>query len=75
MADAEISSMEVASSNSILGVNAITDSVTGVNESRLAPNIGLEEFWGLHTLERVRPIPAEAGLAGESQRGRYLTTE
>jgi hypothetical protein len=27
----------------------------------LAPNIGLEEFWGLHTLELVRPIPADAG--------------
>jgi hypothetical protein len=32
-----------------------------VHESRLAPNIGLEEFWGLHTLELVRPIPAKAG--------------
>src|ERR1700756_967242 len=27
----------------------------------LASNIGLEEFWSLHTLELVRPIPAEAG--------------
>ena len=32
-----------------------------VHESCLAPNIGLEEFWSLHTLELVRPIPAEAG--------------
>jgi hypothetical protein len=31
-------------------------------QCKLAPNIGLEEFWGLHTLELVRPIPAEAGL-------------
>jgi len=26
-----------------------------------APNIGLEELWGLHTLELVKPIPAQAG--------------
>ena len=32
-----------------------------VHESCLAPNIGLEEFWSLHTLELVRPIPAECG--------------
>ena len=32
-----------------------------VHESRLAPNIGLEELWSLHTLELVRPIPAHAG--------------
>jgi hypothetical protein len=32
----------------------------------LAPNIGLEEFWSLHTLGLARPIPAEAGFAGAS---------
>ena len=30
-------------------------------QSRLAPNIGLEEFLELHTPELVRPIPAKAG--------------
>ena len=44
----------------MLGVNATTDWYR-FNESRLAPNIGLEEFWSLHTLELVRPIPAHAG--------------
>jgi hypothetical protein len=34
----------------MLGVNATTDSYR-FKESRLAPNIGLEEFRGLHTLE------------------------
>jgi hypothetical protein len=47
-------------SNVMLGVNATTDSYR-FKESRLAPNIGLEEFRGLHTLELVRPIPAHAG--------------
>ena len=45
----------------MLGVNATTESVSRFNESCLAPNIGLEELWGLHTLELVRPIPAPAG--------------
>jgi hypothetical protein len=45
----------------MLGVNTRTGSVARFNASRLAPNIGLEEFRGLHTLESVRPIPADAG--------------
>jgi hypothetical protein len=32
----------------MLGVNATTESVSRFNESRLAPNIGLEAIWGLH---------------------------
>ena len=43
----------------MLGVNATTDS--RFMKVVLAPNIGLEEFRGLHTLELVRPIPADAG--------------
>jgi hypothetical protein len=37
------------------------ESVHGPMKVVLTPNIGLEEFWSLHTLELVRPIPAEAG--------------
>jgi hypothetical protein len=32
----------------MLGVNATTESVSRFNESRLAPNIGLEAIWSLH---------------------------
>jgi hypothetical protein len=51
--------VQVAVANLMLGVNATTESVSRFN--CLAPNIGLEELWGLHTLELVRPIPAPAG--------------
>ena len=37
------------------------DSVHGPMKVVLTPNIGLEEFWSLHTPELVRPIPAHAG--------------
>jgi hypothetical protein len=37
------------------------ESVLRLMKVSLAPNIGLEEFWSLHTLELVRPIPAHAG--------------
>jgi hypothetical protein len=50
----------------MLGVNATTDSVSRFMKVVLAPNIGLEEFRGLHTLELVRPIPAQAGLVSAS---------
>jgi hypothetical protein len=38
------------------------DSVHGPMKVVLTPNIGLEEFRSLHTLELVRPIPAHAGF-------------
>jgi hypothetical protein len=38
------------------------ESVHGSMKVVLTPNIGLEELRSLHTLELVRPIPAEAGL-------------
>jgi hypothetical protein len=53
--------VQVAAANLMLGVNATTESVSRFNESCLAPNIGLEELWGLHTPELGRPIPAPAG--------------
>jgi hypothetical protein len=37
------------------------ESVHGPMKVVLAPNIGLEEFQSLHTLELVKPIPAQAG--------------
>jgi hypothetical protein len=42
------------------GGEATASLMLGVNK-KLASNIGLEEFWSLHTLGLVRPIPAEAG--------------
>jgi len=53
--------VQIAAANVMLGVNATTESVSRFNECCLAPNIGLEELWGLHTLELVRLIPAPAG--------------
>jgi hypothetical protein len=37
------------------------ESVHGSKKVVLTPNIGLEEFWSLHTLELAKPIPAHAG--------------
>jgi hypothetical protein len=51
-----------AGSNVMLGVKRDNrESVHGPMKVVLTPNIGLEEFWSLHTLELVRPIPAPAG--------------
>jgi hypothetical protein len=43
--------IQVAVANLMLGVKATTESVSRFNERCLAPNTGLEELWGLHTLE------------------------
>ena len=44
-------SIPVSSTNLMLGVNATTDSVSRFMKVAWAPNIGLEESWGLHTPE------------------------
>ena len=56
--------VQVAAANLMLGVNATTESVSRFN--CLAPNIGLEELWGLHTLELVRPSTRPGGVISES---------
>jgi hypothetical protein len=52
------------------------ESVHDLMKVVLTPNIGLEKMRLAVRFSRIEKLkPAQAGLAGESQRGRTLTTE